>query len=287
MIRIAKSFYIAAVKTIEHDGVEHSGYMSFMVLLSIFPFLIFFVALTSFFGASELGDNFIKLLMENLPERAVDSMKMRINELGKTPPQSLMTLAIVGTVWTASSFLECLRTILNRVHEITSPPPYIRRRLLSIFQFLVISILLSVTMLILIIIPIGLSKIPAIIEAIEGYENILNAARYLLILSCLFLGVSSLYYVIPNAKLNYRDIVPGSILTVFLWIISGHLLSEYIIYYNQLSVVYGSLGSVILTLLFFYIINMIFIYGAEFNHALVTSFKVNELESESDKIMEG
>ena len=111
-------------------------------------------------------------------------------------------------------------------------------------------------MLILIIIPIGLNKIPAITEAIAGYERILNISRYLLILSCLFLGVSSLYYVIPNAKLNYKDLVPGAALTVFLWIISGHLLSEYIIYYNQLSVGDGALGSVILTLLFFYIINI-------------------------------
>lgn len=269
MIRIVKSFYNAAVKTIEHDGVEHSGHMSFMVLLSIFPFLIFFIALTSFFGASELGDKFIKLLMENLPDRAIDSIKIRVNELGKTPPQSLMTLAIVGTVWTASSFVECLRTILNRVHEITSPPPYIRRRLLSIFQFLMISLLLSMAMLLLIIIPITLSKIPAIVKAVEGYEIILNILRYLLILSSLFICVSALYYIIPNAKLNFKDVIPGAILTVILWMISGHLLSKYIIYYNQLNIVYGSLGSIIITLLFFYIINMIFIYGAEFNHSLM------------------
>ena len=50
---------------IDHDGIEHSGYMSFMVLLSIFPFFIFILAFTGFFGASELGEKFIQLALEN------------------------------------------------------------------------------------------------------------------------------------------------------------------------------------------------------------------------------
>lgn len=273
MKNIIFCLYTAAVKTIEHDGVEHSGYMSFMVLLSVFPFLIFFLALTSFFGASELGDNFIQLLLDTLPERATDAIKIRMSELGKTPPQSLMTLAIVGSIWTASSFVECLRTILNRVYEIKSPPAYIIRRLLSIAQFLIISVLISFAMFLFVIIPILLAKIPEIVEIIQGYETILNILRYLLILTSLFIGASSFYYIIPNIKLNFLDVTPGALLTVILWVLSGYLLSTYIVYYNQLSIVYGSLGSIIVTMLFFYIINMIFIYGAEFNHILMNSKK--------------
>ena len=266
MKRIIICLYKAAVRTIEDDGVEHSGYMSFMVLLSIFPFLVFFLALTSFLGASELGDNFINLILENMPAHSIDSIKTRVKELAYTPPQRLMTLAIVGSIWTASSFVECLRTILNRVYEIKSPPAYIRRRLLSILQFLIISILITFAMFLLIVIPIGLAKIPAILSLIEGYEHILNFIRYFLILGSLFIGSSSLYYIIPNVQLKFTDVIPGALLTVFLWVICGYLLSKYIVYYNQLSIVYGSLGSIIVTLIFFYIINMIFIYGAEFNY---------------------
>src|SRR5262249_27292507 len=139
MKRITRCLYRAAVRMIEHDGVEHAGYMSFMILLSIFPFLIFFLSLTSFVGASELGRGFIDFLLENMPENTTEIVKKRLNELNTIPPQSLLNLAIIGSIWTASSFVECLRTILNRVHEITSPPAYIIRRLLSILQFLIIS----------------------------------------------------------------------------------------------------------------------------------------------------
>jgi membrane protein len=160
--KIICNLYRSVVKMIDHDGVEHSGYMSFMLLVSIFPFFIFILAFTSFLGASELGEKFVVLALENMPEHSIESIKLRINELMSAPPQGLLTLAIVGMIWTSSSFVECLRTILNRVYEIKSPPSYILRRLLSILQFLIISSGISFAMLLLIIIPIGLEKIPKI-----------------------------------------------------------------------------------------------------------------------------
>jgi len=260
------NLYKSIEKMIEHDGIEHSGYMSFMMLVSIFPFFIFILAFTSFFGASELGEKFIELALESMPEHSIDSIRSRINELISSPPQSLLTLAILGTLWTSSSFVECLRTILNRVYQITSPPNYILRRLLSIAQFLGISAIISLAMLMLIIIPIGLEKIPQFMQIIDDYSFIIKASRYTLIFVSLLFSVCSLYYIIPNANLKLMEVIPGALLTVILWSVSGYLLSKYIVYYRQLSIVYGSLGSIIVTLIFFYIVNMIFIIGAEFNY---------------------
>ena len=266
MRKLLKCLGQSIVKTIEHDGVEHAGYMSFMVLFSLFPFLVFFLVLTSLLGASELGQNFMSLLIESLPDSTTIVIKKSIYEVMKVPPQSLMTLAIIGSIWTASSFVEALRTILNRVYHINSPPPYLSRRLMSILQFFVISMIISFAMFLLVIVPIGLSKIPAIASMMDGYTPILAYWRFVLIFICLFITVAALYYVIPNAKMTFAEVIPGSFLTVVLWIIAGHLLSQYIVYYKQLSIVYGSLGSIIITLLFFYVINMLFIYGAVFNY---------------------
>jgi len=268
MKKIIVNLYQAIVKMIDHDGIEHSGYMSFMVLLSIFPFFIFILAFTGFFGASELGEKFIQLALENMPAQSIDSIRSRVKELMTTPPQGLLTLAIVGSLWTSSSFVECLRTILNRVYEIKSPPNYFLRRMLSIAQFLFISTMISLAMLLLIIIPIGLQKLPSFMKMIEDYKTILNFSRYFLVFLCLFITVCSLYYLIPNVKLKFSEVIPGAFLSVLLWVLSGYLLSTYLVYYNQLNIIYGSLGSIIVTLIFFYIVNMIFILGAEFNYLM-------------------
>ncbi|MEY3197305.1 MAG: hypothetical protein RLZZ59_676, partial [Pseudomonadota bacterium] len=159
-----------------------------------------------------------------------------------------------------------LRTILNRIYKINTPPPYWFRRITSIVQFFIITLVISFAMFLLVIIPIGLSKIPTISNAMIAHSSVVEYWRYTLIFISLFGTVAALYYVIPNAKLTFVEILPGAFLTVVLWIISGQLLSKYIIYYNQLNVVYGSLGSIIITLLFFYVINVLFIYGAVFNY---------------------
>lgn len=268
MKKIIVNLYKSVIKMIDHNGIEHSGYMSFMVLLSIFPFFIFILAFTSFFGVSELGKKFIQLALENMPAQSIDSIRHRVNELMATPPQGFLTLAIIGSLWTSSSFVECLRTILNRVYEIKSPPSYCLRRILSILQFLFISTIISFAMLLLVITPIGLQKIPKFVNLIEEYRSIFNFSRYVLIFISLFFTVCSLYYLIPNVKLKIFEVIPGSFLSVLLWISSGYSLSTYLVYYNQLNIVYGSLGSIIVTLIFFYVVNMIFILGAEFNYLM-------------------
>jgi membrane protein len=253
---------------IDHDGIEHAGYMSFMMILSIFPFLIFMLSFTHFLGVKELGEELIHLLSNSMQRHWLDFLNTRITELGNSPPQSLMNLAIIGTVWTASSFVECLRTILNRIYEISTPPNYFLRRMLSILQFIIISIIISVAMFALIIIPILLTKVPALMIIMHGYESIIDRWREVLILFLLFSTTAALYYIIPNVKVRFIDVTPGALLTVFLWWISGYLLSSYISDYKQLSIIYGSIAGIIASMVFFYIINMIFIYGAEFNYLL-------------------
>lgn len=258
--------YRAIDKTIMNDGVEHAGYMAFMVVLSLFPFLVFFLSVTSFFGASELGQNLIKLLIESSPENVVGSLKIRFEELKGTPPTSLLNLAIFGTIWTASSFVEGLRTILNRILEVASPPPYITRRLLSILQFILLSGFVALIMLLFVAVPITLQKMN--LHKILNDFDLWGYWRYLYIFISLFFSVLCFYTLIPNVKNDFVKMIPGAILTTISWQISGYLLSKYIIYYHQLSLVYGSLGSIIVTLLFFYIINFLFIVGAAFNHHL-------------------
>ena len=256
--------YRAIVKTIASDGVEHAGYMSFMLIMSMFPFLVFFLSATSFFGASEIGRSLIEIIIESSPDNVIGSLKIRFEELKSTPPTSLLNLAIFGTIWTSSSFVEGMRTILNRILEIKSPPPYFIRRFLSILQFIMLSAMLAIVMLIFVFIPVLIEKVR--LHNIIQFTNMWSYWKHLYIFLCLFFWVISFYIFIPNSKININQTIPGAIFTTITWQISGFLLSKYIQYYHQLSLVYGSLGSIIVTLIFFYIINFLFIIGAAFNY---------------------
>src|SRR3989338_10788634 len=134
-----KILRVALVDTIRQDGVEHAGYLAFLSILSIFPFLIFLISIIGHFGGEQVGPKAIFNIINSLPKEVVESLMPRIAEIISGPPQSFLTLAIIGVIWTASSSVEGLRTILNRAYRVHLPPPYLLRRLINIIEFFIIT----------------------------------------------------------------------------------------------------------------------------------------------------
>ena len=97
--------------------------------------------MVGFIGQTELGTGFVKFILDNeiVPENVMRGLEPRLGEIASGPPQGLLTIAILGAIWTASSAVEGLRTILNRAYRVKTPPAYIWRRLLSVAQFLFIT----------------------------------------------------------------------------------------------------------------------------------------------------
>ncbi|AAW71064.1 YihY/virulence factor BrkB family protein [Wolbachia endosymbiont of Brugia malayi] len=252
--------YHALIDTIYNDGMEHAGYLSFLILLSIFPFLIVLMALAStfanFLDQYNIGWTFI---IDNMPQDILASLMPRIREIISGPPQSLLTLAIVGAIWTASSTIEGLRTILNKAYKVPVSPPYVLRRILSILQFLIITFIITLTI-------VFSTLVPMLIDF--SYHG-LSYTRYLLIEFVLFIVVSWLYFMLPNIRQNVSDVFPGSYIAVMLWTVSASAFKQYLrASFDQLDLIYGSLGGVVVSLLFFYMVSLIFIYGAKFNFQL-------------------
>jgi len=223
---------------------------------------------------------FVQILFSNLPEQAVAALKPRIDEILSGPPEGLLTIAILGAIWTASSTVEGLRTIFNRAYRVTTPPNYIFRRLLSILQFLIITFLIILALLMVVFVPLFLEYVMKLLHISDFafYGEKLLKLSFLFTFLVIFSSVSFIYYVIPNVKQGFRNICPGALLVVFSWLILGNLFSLYISNFNQVNIIYGSLASFIVTLMFFFLIAMVLIIGAEFNYAIekMTGFKLVE-----------
>jgi membrane protein len=289
--RIYRCVYRAVDDTIKHDGVEHSGYFAFLAVLSLFPFLVFFFSVMGVLGETQTGVRLIDLILNNdvVPSHFLDALRPRINEIVSGPPQGLLTVAIIGAVWTASSGVEGLRTILNRAYRVSTPPAYIFGRLVSILQFLILTaILLFVTMM-FIVLPnlwslalqsLPIEEVAAFLDEYVAYDHIWGWFRYVLAIATLTAFVVITYKNIPNTKQSVKALLPGSLTVVVLWFAAGSLLSTYLSRFDQVNIIYGSLGGFIASLLFFYIAAMILIFGAELNYALerAQGHKVEERE---------
>jgi membrane protein len=97
----------------------------------------------------------------------------------------------------------------------------------------------------------------------------------------LFGVVATLYYVLPNIKQSFLAVWPGALLVVALWLGSASVVTFYLNDISNVSLIYGSLSGFIATLIFFYVMNLIFIYGAEFNHELMVMLGHRVVEREA------
>ena len=253
-----------------HDGIEHAGYLAFLGLLSLFPFLVLVVAIGGSIGENLAQIELFNWVMQRLPNHVVQALQPRILEITSGPSQGLLTLAILGAIWTSSSGVEGMRTVLNRAYHVHTPPSYLWRRLLSIIQLIVLTFIIIIGMSLLVVWPVFwqyLQTAFSIHDVSRVFPN-LGFISYLVGVALLFFVVSTLYYVLPNIKQTWFSVFPGAAVATIGWMVAAHLFSKYLSNFDQVNLIYGSLGGIIATLLFFYILGVIFIYGAEFSFLL-------------------
>lgn len=272
----------AAVLTILHDGIEHAGYLAFLGLLAMFPFLVFVAAIVGFLGQGAAGGELITYVLSNLPRQVAAALEPRVLEILSGPPQGLLTVSILGAIWTASSAVEGIRTVLNRAYHVHTPPAYWFRRSLSIVQLLVITFIMIIAMLMVVIVPLILHHFEgrAATSFILRHQEQLRNGLLFLLPGAIFAAVAAIYYVIPNIRQHFVTVAPGALVVVLLWVGAAHLFTLYLLNFDQVNIVYGSLGGIIAALIFFYICNIIFIFGAELNHQIADALGLRAVEKE-------
>ena len=280
---IARGIYRCAYDAIVlHDGIEHAGYLAYLSMLALFPFLVLLMMVLGSLGEGEIGMQLIERILLELPPQAVRALTPRIEEISSGPPEGLVTLSIIGAIWTASSAVEGLRTVLNRAYRVSTPPAYIWRRMMSIVQLLIFTAVIIAGLLVLVFAPIVQQKLELLlgiplhdVEAFKFTDIIFSFSAIIL-----FLMVANLYFILPNIKQRLRYVVPGALVTVGLWLAAVKGYSYYLSTFDQVNLIYGSLAGIIASLIFFFLVNLCFIFGAEFNYQMAIAFGTHFEERE-------
>jgi membrane protein len=234
-------------------------------------------------GQGEVGRQLIAMLLEHLPADAVATIRPRIVEITSGPPQSILTFSILGALWTSSSAVEAVRGMLNRAYQVRKPPAYLSRRLTSIAQIFLLTCLILTLILVFVFVPIAIRSL----EHFTGLAIPIELDHFLksffkpIAAIMLFGLIATFYYVLPNIKQSLLAVVPGALLVVILWVMGAMLVTFYLNEFSQMTLIYGSLSGFIATLIFFYVMNVIFIYGAEFNHELMVTLGKRIVEREA------
>jgi membrane protein len=257
----------AIMHLIDDGGMTFAGHIAFMTLFSLFPFLIFLFTLAGELGQTEAAREFVTLALQALPDEVSQAIEPAIEGVISTRRTGLMTISILTSLWAVSSGIEALREALNKAYGVEEPRAIWVRRLQSFAFTIVFSISIIVVMLALVIGPVVLSYIMPLLKVPWEWGWFYEALRYFIAIALLYLVVALLYRWLPSRHLPRREVLPGAAVTILLWLILASLFSIYLQNLGRFSVTYGSLGGIVITLMFFYLSAVIFIFGAEINSA--------------------
>jgi membrane protein len=249
---------------INDDMLTHASALAFQVLFSIFPFIIFLVALLSFLDLSY----FFAWLREEvsifLPQTSMDQLNQVLDELQR-PREDLLSFGALIALWTASAAIRTIMHAMNIAFDVAEERPIWKRFPLSIFFTIGLAGLLILGTALLTIGPQAMQWLADRIGRGQAFVTVWAWLRLPVAFLALNMAIALIYYVSPNIKQKFRFITPGALIAVTIWIISSIGFNYYVSNFADYNATYGSIGAVIVLLFYFFISSAILLYGAEVN----------------------
>jgi len=267
-------FIRAFINFMQNDGLEYAGYLAFLSIFTIFPLFIVIVASMSMVYETSIGVEIISKALKMIPPYAEGVFKKPIEDILKNPAPNIFSLIMASAIWTVTSALETMRKIFNRIYHVKEPPFFIITRVLSMAQFCcAIALMLAIIAV--------FAVVPDLVDLIKKELGIhithvdldMFYINDISMFIALILVVGGLYKTLTNTAINFKATLPGATFTVIAWILSAKSLAYYINNFSKLDLIYGSLAGIIITLLFFYFISAVLLYGAELNFMLTRPAK--------------
>ncbi|MCL5777282.1 YihY/virulence factor BrkB family protein [Limibaculum sp. FT325] len=257
--------FVAAVawRYSSHEGSVLAGNIAFSVMLSLLPFLIFATALAGFFVGPEGTTAALDAMFEALPEHVALTLKPVVLEVIGQRRGGVLTIAALGSIWAASNGVEAVRVALDRAYEGDI------RRHFTLNRAFAVGIVLS-AMVTLILLGALVVLAPLVFRLLESRMGLViptsaDVARYAVSTAVLSLFLWKVHRVLPSRRMRGFRLWPGIAATVLALVLAGAAFSQYLALAPNFSVTYGTLGGVVVTLLFFYIGGVALILGAEVN----------------------
>lgn len=252
-----------------NGGVLYAGHMAFTAMLSFFPFLIFLTALAGFVGEPQTAQAFVDQVFDLVPARIGEALLPAIEEVLTTKRGGLLTFSLVGALWVASSGVEAVRHVLNRAYGVTEVRSFWRRRIESLLVVITGGTLTLALSLSVILGPAILAVATSTLALPIGAEAAVGRASDVVAVLILFAILVVLHATLPCRRQRLRHVWLGGALTAVSWIALATAFSLYLSNLNDFNVTYGSLGGVVLTLVYFHASAVLFIFGAELNAAIL------------------
>jgi len=281
--RVGRVVWDAVTHFNNDDGWAMASHVALSILMALFPFMIFGTALASFLGAHAYADTASHLIFDTWPESIAAPISREVVNVLTVERGGLLTLSVLAAAFFSANGVEALRVSLNRAYRVTETRPwYVTRAQSLAFVVVAVLVIMAISFL-LVLAPLVLKLARQFAPWMETLISAVDDWRILIAISVLVIGLVISHLWLPAGKRRLLDVVPGVCLTLVAWMAGALMFASYLKEFATYVSTYAGLASIMIALVFLYIIAAIFILGAEINAAILKC----RLRAEMDQARHG
>ncbi|PLR81211.1 ribonuclease [Bacillus canaveralius] len=251
-------------KEIKDDRVTGlAAEQAYYYMLSIFPMIILLLSLLPYLSIDP--EEAIGFMQTVMPGETANVFQENIVEIISKPNGGLLTFGIVGTIWSASNGMRAFIRAMNTAFDVEETRSFIKARLVSIGLTFGLILTLIIALMLPVFGDVIIDFLNSYLNIPEQIEILFRVLRWVIAISVMIVILAVLYKVAPNKHYPFKHVLPGAIFATVVWQLISLGFSFYLNHFANYSATYGSLGGVIILMLWLFLTGLALVLGGEIN----------------------
>ncbi|GAB6057308.1 YihY/virulence factor BrkB family protein [Desulfonatronum parangueonense] len=264
-----KQFVLDLNQEINNDNVYNgAAALGYYLTLAIFPAMILLMTIIPYLPIERVDEAIMDLLGQALPDEAYDMVAEVVVDVTENRRGGLLSFSLAGTIWAASTGMYAVMQQLNVTYGVQEARSFVRGRATAFMLSLLFGLLVIGAFSLIVLGGIIEDWMADQLGMSDALIMVFAAFRWVVIVLALFLGFALIYRYAPNVEQKFKFITPGSVFGVVMLIIASLGFSIYTSNFADYDATYGSIGAVIILMLWLYVAGLVILIGSEINAVL-------------------
>ncbi len=250
---------------LEDDVLGLAAQLSYYFFLALFPAILFLLALASFFPLGNVTDEVGRALGPFVSAEALQLIQEQMRRLANAESRGLLTFGVAGALWSSSAAIVSIVGALNRAYDIEEGRPWWQVRLIAIALTIAVAVIVLIALSLVLVGPALAGALGRLTGWGLAFEWTWLVLQWPLVFALVVFGIGLIYYFGPDADQDWAWITPGAVAATMLWIIASLSFKVYVANFTDYEQTYGTVGAIIVVLLWFYVSGIAILVGAELN----------------------
>lgn len=261
-----KQFFLNLKQEIDDDNIFNgAAALGFYLTLAIFPAIILLMTIIPYLPIEHVDQAIMDLLGQALPVEAYDIVAQVVSEVTSERRGGLLSFSALATLWATSNGIYAIMRQMNITYGTKETRSFVRARATSLVLSLLFGLLIIGAFTLIVFGGVTEDWIGSRFGFSEVLVMFFAAFRWVVIVLALLLGFAIIYCYAPNVEQKFSFVTPGSVFGVVMLVLASLAFSFYTKNFADYNATYGSIGAMIILMLWLYIAGLVMLLGAEIN----------------------